>query len=309
MNNFNAFEIKLIINILNLFFIGAILGSFYTCLASRILYYFYGKGKHENLNKTVFAKNLTLTLAPTNEKKLNTIIYKIKNFIKKNIIDYAKWKIILFKSSFCFTCKQKIQAKDLIPIFSFLINKSVCRNCKQNINFWNFLGETYLAIIGPLSFYFTQSFLLSILIIIFFGHLYISLVTDYYYFILDPENTFFLFLWALIYNLVKHNFNLKEMQNELLTFTLIFLLFLFLFFLAKKRGLGFGDVLLVSVLALFLGLPWIFFVIQLGALLSILYIYFKKKNYRSPAPLGAFLIISILILYPLSLFFISNLDL
>ncbi len=264
-----------------IFFIGLILGSFYCALSSRILYYFYGIGRKE------FLKN-TLSLE-----------------FKKGSLFFNRWKTIFTKRSFCKNCKTTLPMQDLIPLYSFIRIGGRCRFCKTHIPIWNFLGECYLGLLGLLHFYSTNHFLLTIIVLLFFGHLYISLITDYRHFSLDPENTIFLYLLSISYILVKNNFIFTALFNQLLAFSLIFILFLLLFFLGnigEKKGLGLGDVILVCPLALFLGLPWIFFVLQLGALLSILYIYFYKKNLSAPAPLGAYLVIAILFLFPFQIF-------
>ena len=265
--------------LLSVLLVGLSFGSFYTALASRILYYFYGAGR-----------------------KLYTIRTKHpKSPYKTQRIQHKLWQAILFSPSFCFDCHKKIRPYDLVPIWSYLYNRARCRHCQNPISIWHLLGECYGGALLLLLFNHTHNWLTAIAALCFCGHLYIAFLTDWRYYILDPENTLCLFLWALIYLGSKYQWDINAMQNQLIAFTGALLCFALLSLLTRFRGLGLGDVLLASAIALFMGLPNCLYVFIMGALLSIFYIVLYKKDLRIPAPLGAGMAFALLLLFPIEL--------
>ncbi len=252
--------------------LGLILGSFYTALSSRIFYFFYGKGRK--------------TIDPTDSHHSNIV---------------HKWQIILLRPSFCFHCKKKISLSALLPILGYITSNGRCRNCHHPIGIWTLLGESYMGIVAVILLIYGYNWPSLIFSLLFCGHLYISLLTDSRLFILDPENALFLFAWALASLLTRSDsLSLVEIQTNLIAFAGTFLCFLLLFLLGRLRALGFGDVILASVIALFMGLPWSLLVLQFAALGSIIYIILLKKNLRAPAPIGAAMAFSVLGLVPIS---------
>ncbi len=250
---------------LYVFLIGLALGSFYTALANRILYYFYGP-----------------------ERK----------GLKKGI-----WKTILLKPSFCFSCKLKITPSSLLPLWGYIMNKGTCQYCKKPIGIGNLLGELYMGLLGVCLYAQGYTWSMILFTLLFSGHLYISHYTDSRYFFLDPENTVFLFLWGIAFLISRYGLQLENVQNHLLAFTGTLVIFGLLFLASRLgRGLGLGDVILSSVVALFLGIPWALVTFQIGAATSILYIILIQKNLRSPAPLGSCIALSVLLVIPLSNF-------
>ena len=247
------------------FFVGLVVGSFYTALASRILYFFYGAGR------------------------------KTKQGLER-------WKAILLRPSFCFACQKKIAIEDLFPIWGYLKNRGCCRHCQSPIGIATFLGEVYMAF---LAFYLMSrglSWPLLTLTLLFCGHLYISLLSDSRLFLLDPENALFLFLWSIAYLLLKYGPDIAAMQLHLLAFAGSFVCFGLLFLFGRMRALGFGDVILACVIALFLSLPWALIVFQIAAAGSIIYIVLIKKKLRAPAPLGAAMALGVFVVLPFRYF-------
>ena len=257
-------SLNLLLNSLEHFFvfvIGLALGSFFTALASRILYFFYGKGRARG-------------------KELSSAI----------------WKKIFLYPSFCMTCQKKIAIADIIPLWSYLKNRGKCPKCQSNIAISNFLGEVYLGLLALILFANGMSWPLLILTLLFCGQLYISLLTDFRFFILDAENTLCLFIWTIAYLILGHGFYLDSMQDNLIAFSGTLLCFGVLFIVGKMKSMGLGDVFLAAVIALFLGIMQSLLVFQFAALASIVYIVFIKKKLRSPAPLGAAMALGVLII-------------
>lgn len=145
------------------FFLGTLIGSFYTATASRILYFFYGEGR-----KTP-----------------------------------DRWKQIFFRPSFCFHCKQRITPLDLVPLLGFLRNRGRCRHCRAPIGFYTFLGEVWPGFLLAYLIYFNYSLAQAFFLTLLAGHLLIAFATDWKHYSLDYENTMFVGLFALAAALEK----------------------------------------------------------------------------------------------------------
>ena len=79
----------------------------------------------------------------------------------------------------------------------------------------------------------------------------------------------------------------------------LLLLFLFLWWVTKKRGFGFGDVKLISPLALLMGWPkmwvgvWLAFVV--GAMVGVILLVLRKRGFGQVVPFAPFLVIGTLL--------------
>lgn len=227
--------------------LGLSLGSFYTALASRVLYFCYGPGR----------------------KRSN------------------RWSLIFAKPSFCMQCDTRIQGVALTPVLGYFWLRGRCENCGARIGLYTLAGELFPGILFPLLLLAGWSFMGALFAILFAGHLYVSVATDSKFLLLDHENALFLALFAVCATLERTGFAWLLVQPYVITAGVAGGLFLLLFLLSRMRGLGFGDVTLVTILGLFFGFPWMLAVVNLGAALAIVYILLIQRNLRAPAPLGA----------------------
>ena len=133
------------------------LGSFYTALASRILYYFYGPGRKQP----------------------------------------GRWKSILASPSFCMHCKTPLRPWQLVPVLSFALQKGRCSRCETPIGWYTLAGELLPALLLPFLIFSGTSPWQALLLVLIVGHLYISIATDTKLFLLDHENALFLSLFVL----------------------------------------------------------------------------------------------------------------
>ncbi|MDH5654575.1 MAG: prepilin peptidase [Spirochaetia bacterium] len=244
------------------FFTGLLLGSFYTALADRILYYFYGPGRKGS----------------------------------------GKWEKIFMKSSFCFSCGQNIKTLDLIPVLGYILLKGRCRNCLAPIGWIRLTGEIFPGIILMIFVLLNSNWAYSFFSILLIGHLYISLVTDWNFFLLDYENTAFLYVWGFLAVYTEYGYS-TELLHHFYTAGFVFFVLLVLFLAGKGKKFGMGDLILAPSLALYLGplLSILFF--QLAASLSIVYIVIIQKNRKAPSPFGTFMAVSFFIIVSFDLFY------
>lgn len=267
------------------FFLGASIFSFYMACSSRVLYFFYGPAR----------------------KQLNY---------------WMRWKEFFMRRSFCDDCEMQLKGFTLLPVLGYFLSRRHCHHCGKEIPaihpIMEFAG-------GALMVYFllvSGDFALSLLAILFCGHMLIAVATDWTLYSLDYENTILASGIALLYLLrrsyITDSWPVQEvdilLQNmELLDFpgadpmgmlfqflsisvwmgpvlTALALLAIMLpLHLWKPQGLGMGDVWLMIPLSLFHGMPLVLIPLIGASGWSILHILFIARNTRAPAPLGAFL--------------------
>gem|GEM_PF-566567 len=266
------------------FFLGASIFSFYLASASRVLYFFYGPAR-------------------------------------KQLSYWNRWKEFFSRRSFCDDCETPIRPAHVIPVLGYFLARRHCPACGAEIPAMHPILES---LGGLLLIYFlvaSQDLALSLLALLFCGHMLIAIATDWNLYSLDYENTILAALVALLFllrksfiadlwpaqewDLLKQNVSLMTdyldstglllhflassiWAGPLVTALGALLLTLPLHFW-KPEGLGLGDVWLLMPLALFLGMPYILLPIILGSGWSVIHIVLVAKDRAAPAPLGAFM--------------------
>src|SRR3989344_1715356 len=165
-------------------------------------------------------------------------------------------KSIIFGRSHCESCKNKLYARDLIPVFSFLFLKGRCRYCKEKLSYTYLVSELLTGFI----FVYTGIYLIKV------GYM---------------KNIMFPIITGTLYAIISS--------------FIISSFFWFLIFITKGRGMGFGDVKLGFLIGLFNGWPnnilAIFLGFLTGAVFSLILILFGKKGMKDTIAFGPFLIL------------------
>jgi len=244
---------------------------------------------------------------------LNTLIYR--SFTKKSLLG----------RSFCTHCKRTLEAKDLIPLLSFILLKGKCRYCKKPISWQYPLVEFTSGVILPSTIYFLFHFsqlspqirdiffkdifsqiefllFLLLLLLILFSFV-IFFVSDIKYMAL-PEIPLFVSLFcAFFYQIIGARLfpQIFDFKKTLALTLGVASFFAFLVFLTRERAMGKGDIYLASLVSLFLGKEMgvfaVYFSFVLGTIFSLFLILAKKKTFKSKIPFGPFLIISGLLFF------------
>lgn len=230
--------------------LGLLIGSFFTATAMRVLYYFYGPGRKGK----------------------------------------RRWHDFFLRRSFCMSCESRIPFLDLVPLLGFFHTKGRCRSCGVKIGRLSLWGEIWPGLLLPFLLFAGIPWYGALCGTILCGLLYISIVTDYNFFLLDYENTFLIFIFSFAGSLIKSNMEFVLFKNYLLTTLFVFILFLLLFlFGLKKNSMGFGDVLLATSITLYIGFPWVLVLFQASSIAGIIYVFLIKKDRKTPIPFGAFM--------------------
>ncbi|WP_349654922.1 prepilin peptidase [Neobacillus sp. 114] len=198
-------------------------------------------------------------------------------------------KSIIAPRSACPTCGHQLNAYELIPVISYLIQKGKCRGCQSRISpiyptmelLNGILFATAPYIVGWSGELVVALTLISMFMII--------IVSDIHYMIIPDK----ILIWfAGIFLLERIIWPLNPWWDSLLGaisgFTLLLIVAL-----VSKGGMGFGDVKLYAVIGFVLGIKLVllsFFLSTLyGAVLGGLAMIFRIVKRRQPIPFGPFI--------------------
>ncbi len=232
----------------------------------------------------------------------------IGSFLNVCICRLPKEESIVWPGSHCPHCQKPIRFYDNIPLFSYLLLKGKCRNCKKAISVQyplvegiTILSSVFLLIKFGLSvsflFYFAFVAALTVITVI---DLYHQIIPDVISLpgigvgllasLLIPEMTF----WNSVTGILVGGGSLF----------LVATLYQWLF---KREGMGGGDVKLLAMIGAFLGWKAVILTILLsslfGSISGIIIMLLKGKDFKYAIPFGPFLSLGAVI----SLFYGENL--
>ena len=179
-------------------------------------------------------------------------------------------------SSFCPNCKKSLKWYMNIPLLSYIFLKGKCAYCKEKISITYFLIELTTGILFLISYMIFGLNYQLIVVLTLISALMVSLVTDLkYYYISDRVIVVSSILVALTY--------LKFLGIT----TKIF----------KKESLGDGDIKLMILIGLTLGVFNSFISLFISSVTALIYtiLFIKKKD--SLIPFGPFLLIGAIVTY------------
>lgn len=226
-----------------------------------------------------------------------TILGSFYNVVGERV---PKGKSIIKPSSHCPKCGHKLTPLELIPIFSYLLQKGKCKGCGCKIPIIHPIFELASGILfalAYLSFKLTPELLIaltfiSILLIIFISDMEYLIIPDEVLIIgliiLGIEKLFILGIGNVLYSLV----------DGLICFVLMYLLKKLGDFLFKKESMGGGDIKLLFVFGFVLGWPMAIISIFIGSIIGLplsLIVLAKKRSHEIPfgplLSLGALIIL------------------
>lgn len=224
--------------------------------------------------------------------------------------------------SHCMNCRKILSWHELIPLFSFLIQRGRCRSCEGQFSWQYPIVEFLSGLIFLTPFYFYNQnfdsqlslaigFLWTMVFLVFL----VLAVIDYYWYIIPDELNIFLavagtvriFLenspwyfsefsgsfingYAALFGL-RSDIWLNHLAGGLIGFLIIGAIILF----TKGKGMGIGDLKLIAALGILFGWPDIVFLLAsafiIGALFSIYLLVQRKKGLKDSVPFGPFLIL------------------
>ena len=222
------------------------------------------------------------------------------SFANVCIIRMPQGKGVVVGRSFCVKCNKKIQWFDNIPIISYLLLKSKCRNCKTKISFQYFLVET-ISLINFLVLYLIFGISLTTLFLIILSVVFLIIFfIDLKHYIIPNSLTYSMMILGFIKSFVPNldpifpNF-LNSLIGGLLGYGIIWSIIYFYRQFKKKEGMGLGDAKLFAVVGFWFGwisIPFVVFLSSIIALLSVLPDLLRSsKKLSSQIPFGPFIIL------------------
>jgi len=223
-----------------------------------------------------------------------------------------KEESIVFPPSHCNFCNHRLSPLELIPIFSFIIQRGKCKNCKEKLSVLYPLFEFVCGILFALA-YISFGFSLELIIALtFISMIMIIVLSDIEYMIIPDSvlitTTIILSLEVIfIYGFKQLGINII---NGLIAFIFMYLLRLFGNFLFKQESMGGGDIKLMFLFGFVLGFDMsicsVFLAAIIGLPISLILLKIKKNNV---IPFGPFLSIAAIIILLLKLDFQTILSL
>lgn len=219
------------------------------------------------------------------------------------VLRLPKNEDIVFKKSYCESCKKQIRWIYNIPLFSYLLlsGKSNCCGKKISINY--FIIEFSLAIFFLINFYLFFNYqllvvnvLTLILLIIILIDLREKIIFDIFPLLLIAS--------GLITNYFFPNLNpfnisiINSIMTILISSTLFFLLQYFYKKVRKIEALGTGDIFLIAGLTAWTGFLLFLYLLIISSIIGIIYFFiFNEKNTKNfQIPYGSSLGLSFIIL-------------
>lgn len=206
----------------------------------------------------------------------------VGSFVNVLIDRLPKGQDIVGGRSRCDFCKKNLRWFELIPVLSFFLQGGKCLRCHAPLS----LQYPAIELLTGLGFFLFYQQIPNLLIFI---SLLVIFVADSKYEIIPDSMVALGLLGSLLQEDLLQNWPSAIGAAAF---------FLFLFFITKGRGMGFGDVKLAFLLGLILGFPNIvvalYFAFLTGAAIGIILMVGGKKSLKSHVPFGPFLILGTL---------------
>ena len=221
------------------------------------------------------------------------------SFLNVLILRIPKEQSVIFPSSHCPQCKNKLKFYHNIPIFSWLFLRGKCAFCSQKISIQYPLVELFSALIFLVIFLknpnITQALIASLVFALLFG---LSIIDFRYKAVPDSLNLAALSL-AIFSSNIADNF-----INALLFAGGFALLRFYVSFIVKKEALGEADIMIAATIGAMVGVKLGLICIFLSAIIA-LPVFMIVKNRDLEIPFIPFLAIALFLVYIFDEFFLK----
>ena len=204
------------------------------------------------------------------------------SFLLHEYDNYGKTNIRLKLRSKCDHCGEQLKFKNLIPILSFLMQKGKSTCCNKKLSYKYLISEIGLASFFMVCLYFDN---LTTVGLLFPALLLVALIDEKF-----KEIPLVLNIYVLLWISLNSNIGENLMASALVGLFLLSLYCGYLF-LRKTEGIGLGDVILLTSISLYYGLPEIFYLITISACLLLLKIIISQK-YKEQHAFGSWIVLT-----------------
>ncbi|NPA81828.1 MAG: prepilin peptidase [Epsilonproteobacteria bacterium] len=203
----------------------------------------------------------------------------IGSFLNVLIVRIPKGESVVFPSSHCVKCNNKLKWWHNIPILSWLILGGKCYFCKEKISWQYPLIEALSAFIFALSYLKSETLLQALVVSLVFALLLALSAIDFKY----KEVPDSLNLSALTLSIFSSKDIIGNFQNALLFAGAFTLLRFYLSFILKKEAMGEADIMIAATIGAMVGVKLGLFTIFLSAVLALIgFAIVAKRDYEMP---------------------------
>ena len=204
------------------------------------------------------------------------------SFLLHEYDNYGKTNNRLKLRSRCDHCGEQLKFKNLIPILSFLMQKGESTCCNKKLSYKYLISEIGLASFFVVCLYFDN---LTTVGLLFPALLLIALIDEKF-----KEIPLILNIYVLLWICLNSNIGEHLMASALVGLFLLSLYCGYLF-LRKTEGIGLGDVILLTSISLYYGLPEIFYLMTISSCLLLLKIIISQK-YKEQHAFGSWIVLT-----------------
>ena len=239
------------------------------------------------------------------------IFFLLLGMILGSFYNVVGWRLpkgesIIYPPSHCPNCNHQLKILDLIPIFSFILQRGKCRYCKNKIAWYYPVFEFLCGIVFMLCYLVFGITTELLKALTFVSMLIIIMVSDFNYMIIPDEVLlFFGCLLALEIGIIDgYKVLISSLINGLIAFVVMYLLKTLGDFMFKKESMGGGDIKLMFIFGLVLGAPLAIISIFIGSLVGLpISLILLSKNSEHIVPFGPYLSIGATIILLLNIDF------
>jgi leader peptidase (prepilin peptidase)/N-methyltransferase len=218
---------------------------------------------------------------------LNDLIFRI-----------PKDESVVFPSSHCTKCNNKLKFYHNLPLFSWIFLGGKCAFCKDKISIQYPVVEIMSALIFAISYFRTGDLIHGAVVgLVFTLLLGLSIIDFRYKAVPDSLN-----LSALTLAIFSSTFILSNFINALLFAGGFSLLRFYVSYAIKKEALGEADIMIAATIGAMVGVKMGLFTIFLSAIIALpVFIIIKEKDYE--VPFIPFLALALFIVYMFQSYF------
>lgn len=217
-----------------------------------------------------------------------------------NVVGYRlpRGESIAFPPSHCTKCGHRLSPLELIPIFSFLLQRGKCKNCGDKISWFYTIFEFITGVVFCAC-YLAFGLSIDLVIALTFVSLLIIVIISDYQTMTIPDELLIFFGIALIIELICKN-NIGVIENILdgvIMFSIMFLMKLLGDKMFGRESMGGGDIKLMFIYGLVLGWPTSCMSVCLASFIGLpISLISLKKTHNHEIPFGPFLAVAAIIL-------------
>lgn len=219
----------------------------------------------------------------------------VGSFLNVCIYRIPLGETVVTTPSHCFACGNRLRARDLVPVLSYIFLRGKCRYCGVKISWQYPLVELVTGLIFLATVFTWGISWGGLAMLMFFSMLVVTTVIDLYHQII-PDGV--LLVGGLLGLPMVYLQSMEQLKWGVIGFFAAGLVLL-LIALASKGGMGGGDIKLAAVMGLYLGLKSValalFLSFLLGGLVGILLLVTGIKGRKDAVPFGPFLALGAII--------------